>query len=92
MTSMTKQGQSVLILSTGRTGTKFLADVLGETNPEANVYFEGGERSRLINILSNAHLAGILPESFLLAAWKQAIYQPLRKTQIQNSDEKKGEL
>ncbi|MCK5342933.1 MAG: sulfotransferase, partial [Candidatus Heimdallarchaeota archaeon] len=25
-----------------------------------------------------------LPESFLLAAWKQAIYQPLRKTQIQN--------
>ena len=84
MTSMSKQFQSVLILSTGRTGTKFLAAVLGETNPEVKVFFEAGERSRLINIFSNAFLAGIVPDWFLLAAWRKAIYKPLSKAQSQN--------
>ncbi len=73
--------QSVLFLSTGRTGTKFLASTLGEIIPEADVFHEGGERSRLINIISHAYLAGIVPLSFPSSAWKIAISDQLKRTQ-----------
>jgi hypothetical protein len=86
MTLMSKQFQSTLILSTGRTGTKFLASVLGDLYPEVNVYHEGGERSRLVNIFSNAHLAGIVPEWLLLRVWKRAIEKQLVLTQNQNKN------
>lgn len=78
---MTKSFQSILFLSTGRTGTKFLASILRDTVPNADVYHEAGERSRLINILSHANLAGATPFSFTVKAWESAIEKPLKVSQ-----------
>ncbi|NJN43716.1 MAG: hypothetical protein HC806_02575 [Anaerolineae bacterium] len=64
---------SVIILSTGRTGTMFIAKILGETIPNASVYHEAGERSRLINILANANLAQVIPLKMPLWAWKNVV-------------------
>ena len=50
---MNKPFQSILFLSTGRTGTKFLASILRDTIPDADVFHEADECSRLINILSH---------------------------------------
>jgi hypothetical protein len=82
---MDKEFQSVLIISTGRTGTKFLAALLDEIIPDADVFHEAGERSRLINILSNAYLAGLIPQSIPLWAWKRAISAQLQKTKSEKS-------
>ena len=78
---MNKSFQSILFLSTGRTGTKFLASVLRDTVPDADVFHEAGERSRLINILSHANLSGVTPASLTLKAWQRAISGPLDKSQ-----------
>jgi hypothetical protein len=64
---------SVLLLSTGRTGTMFFAELFRELLASADVYHEAGERSRLINILTNAHLAGLLPMGAPLWAWRRSI-------------------
>lgn len=77
---MNNSYQSFLFLSTGRTGTKFLASILGDTVPDANASHEGGERSRLINIFSHANLAGFTPQSFTLFAWRMAISKSLNIT------------
>jgi len=78
---MTKQFQSILFLSTGRTGTKFLASILRNTVPNADVFHEAGERSRLINILSHSNLAGATPFTFIIKAWESAIEKPLKASQ-----------
>lgn len=60
-----------IITSTGRTGTIFFAQLLGNLFPEqVESYHERGH-SRLINILSNAHLAGLVSHTSLLAAWQR---------------------
>jgi len=82
---MDKEFQSVLIISTGRTGTKFLAAMLDEIIPDADVFHEAGERSRLINILSNAYLAKLIPQLFPLRAWKRAISAQLQKTKSEKN-------
>lgn len=69
---MTLQTTAV-ILSTGRTGTMFFADLLRDFYPQADVYHEAGERSRLINIISHAYLSGFVPWSVPHWAWKRAI-------------------
>jgi len=51
----------------------FFADLLNNIVPRAVVYHEAGERSRLINILSHAHLGGFVPFEAPLWAWKRAI-------------------
>ena len=78
---MTKSFQSILFLSTGRTGTKFLASKLKETILNSVVYHEGGGRSRLINILSHSNLAGVTPSVFTLKAWEDAIEKNLIASQ-----------
>ncbi len=78
---MDKPFQSILFLSTGRTGTKFLASILRDSVPKANVYHEAGERSRWVNILSHARLAGIVPDQLVIAAWKGSVRKTLTETQ-----------
>lgn len=70
---MQKLKTSAVILSTGRTGTMFFADTLRALIPQAQVYHEAGERSRLINILSHAHLSGLVPINIPLWAWKRVV-------------------
>jgi hypothetical protein len=64
---------SAVILSTGRTGTMFIAQTLQAFAPEAEVFHEAGERSRLINILSHAHLSGFIPITIPLRMWSMVI-------------------
>jgi hypothetical protein len=64
---------SVLLLSTGRTGTMFFANLFRELIPQADVYHEAGERSRLIQIFTHAHMSGLLPKNAPLWAWRRAI-------------------
>jgi len=66
-------GFSTVILSTGRTGTMFFADLLKTLLPNVDVYHEAGERSRLINIFMHAYLSGLLPRNVPIWAWQQAI-------------------
>lgn len=51
----------------------FFAHLLRELVPQAEVYHEAGERSRLINIFTHAHLSGFLPMRAPLWAWKRAV-------------------
>jgi hypothetical protein len=57
-----------LIVSTGRTGTRFLAEYLNRhyTDVEAHHITP---RSTVINILSNIYLSGFMSERMLLGAW-----------------------
>lgn len=73
--------RSLLILSTGRTGTKYLAKTLKKIIPNADVYHEAGERSRWINILSHAHQAGLVPAKLPLLAWQKIILPDLQRAQ-----------
>lgn len=77
---MNKSFQSILFLSTGRTGTKFLASILRDTIPDADVFHEAGERSRVINILSHMNLAGITPQAYTVSAWKGVVLESLNKS------------
>jgi len=78
---MNKPFHSILFLSTGRTGTKFLASILRDTVRAASVFHEAGERSRLINILSHASIANVIPDKLVQDAWKLAIEKQLKETQ-----------
>lgn len=64
-----KDTQPILILSTGRTGTIFLARLFADLYPEAASYHERGN-SRPIQILTNLHFSHLFPKSGLKAAWK----------------------
>lgn len=59
----------ILIVSTGRTGTIFLARLFADLYPQVAAYHERGF-SRPIQILTNLHLSGLLPRSALSAAWR----------------------
>jgi hypothetical protein len=51
----------------------FFANILRDLVPQAVVYHEAGERSRLINILTHAHLSGFSPISAPISAWERAV-------------------
>jgi hypothetical protein len=51
----------------------FFANLFRELLPQACVYHEAGERSRLINIFTNAHLGGLFPKRFLVWMWRITI-------------------
>ena len=57
-----------LIVSTGRTGTRFLAEYLNREYPEVEAYHTT-PRSTAVNVLSNMYLSGMLSEKMLLSAW-----------------------
>jgi hypothetical protein len=69
---------SVIILSTGRTGTMFFAKLLKNLIPQADVYHEAGERSRLINIFTHIHLSGFAPLNLPLYIWKRVVSPDLQ--------------
>ena len=60
--------RSVLIISTGRTGTKFIANLLNRHLSDACVY-HASPYTPMINILCNAHLAGYLPRNAVEYTW-----------------------
>lgn len=64
-----KDTQPILILSTGRTGTIFLARLFSSLYPMVDSYHERGN-SRPIQILTNLHFSHLLPASVVRAAWK----------------------
>jgi hypothetical protein len=70
--------KTILILSTGRTGTMFLARLLGEVFPQAEVHHEA-PGSRQINILANLNSAHLLPRSALFAWWRLRIGRSLAR-------------
>jgi len=59
----------VLIISTGRTGTVFFAELFRDVYPEVAAYHERGV-SRPIQILTNAHFAHLFPLKGLEYAWR----------------------
>lgn len=69
----------------------FFASLLREFYPQADVYHEAGERSRLIDIFTHAHLSGFLPLKFPLWAWQRAIEPVLenckKKTYIDSNNQ-----
>lgn len=81
---MNKSFQSVLFLSTGRTGTAFLASILRDTVPNVDVYHEAGGRSRLINILSHANLAGLTSSQLTISVWQRTISGAIAQSQDNN--------
>ena len=70
--------KAVLILSTCRTGTVFFARALGDLYPEVAAYHERGS-SRLLQILTNACLGGLLPRALLVNAWRAFMEPELRR-------------
>ena len=59
----------VLIISTGRTGTKFFADLI-KKNTRGACAHHASSYTPLINVLSNAYLAGLFPRKALITTWK----------------------
>lgn len=59
----------VLIVSTGRTGTRFLAQYLSSHYPDVEAHHTT-DWSRLINVLGNMQLTGLIGEGAVLAAWR----------------------
>lgn len=64
-----KTTQPILILSTGRTGTIFLARLFGELYPNVASYHERGN-SRPIQVVTNLHFAHLLPKNAIKFVWK----------------------
>lgn len=64
-----KDSQPILIISTGRTGTIFLARLFADLYPNVASYHERGN-SRPIQILTNLHFSHLFPKSGVKAAWK----------------------
>ena len=64
-----KATQPILIFSTGRTGTIFLARLFGELYPNVASYHERGN-SRPVQIATNLHFAHLLPKNTLKSVWK----------------------
>lgn len=58
--------QPIVIVSTGRTGTGFLADLLQRRVPQAEAHHIT-PRSTWVNVLSNMHLSGLVPRRVLVA-------------------------
>lgn len=69
----------------------FFAHLLQELVPQADVYHEAGERSRLINILTHVYLSGFLPIQAPLWAWQRAVAPRLqacsKKTYIDSNNQ-----
>lgn len=63
-----KDTQPILILSTGRTGTIFLARLFADMYPNVAAYHERGN-SRPIQIAANLHFSHLLPKSGIKAVW-----------------------
>jgi hypothetical protein len=61
--------RSIVIISTGRTGTIFLSRLFGDLYPQVSSYHERGA-SRPIQILTNLHFAHLFPKSGLKHAWR----------------------
>ncbi|NWF64971.1 MAG: sulfotransferase [Chloroflexi bacterium] len=61
--------QPLLIISTGRTGTIFLARLFGELYPNIASYHERG-KSRPVQIATNLHFAHVLPKGAVKAIWR----------------------
>lgn len=59
----------MLIVSTGRTGTKFLAHLLAAASPEVEAHHTT-PWSTLVNVLGNLELAGLVSERVVLATWR----------------------
>ncbi|MCL4269039.1 MAG: sulfotransferase domain-containing protein [Anaerolineales bacterium] len=64
-----KDTQPILIVSTGRTGTIFLARLFSDLYPMVASYHERGN-SRPIQILTNLYFSHLLPLRVLRSAWK----------------------
>jgi hypothetical protein len=64
-----KDTQPILIISTGRTGTIFLARLFADLYPTVASYHERGN-SRPIQIVTNLHFSHLIPKSGVKAAWK----------------------
>lgn len=56
----------------------FFANLLNSLVKSACVYHEAGERSRLINILSNMHLGGLCPQALPIWAWKRIVFPDIK--------------
>jgi hypothetical protein len=69
MSELSAKPVPVLVLSTGRTGTMFLADFLRAKIANAEVYHET-PYSRLFAVLTNAHFAGVLGRQTLHTLWR----------------------
>lgn len=63
-----KDTQPILILSTGRTGTIFLARLFASLYPNVASYHERGN-SRPVQIAANLHFSHLLPKSGVKAVW-----------------------
>jgi len=77
-----KHPQPVLVLSTGRTGTKFLASLLSNHFPKSARTQHESSRTRPINILTNMYFAGFIPKVFLPMTWKLLKQRELSKTEL----------
>ena len=66
----TPASNPVLVVSTGRTGTRFIAGLLNQLCPSVEAHHTT-PWSTLINVLGNLHLAKLLSESMLLRIWRQ---------------------
>lgn len=62
-------GRRVVIVSTGRTGTRSIASYLGDAHADIDA-FHISRLSTLFNVLSNAWLSGLLPTSSIDTAWR----------------------
>lgn len=72
--------QPVLIISTGRTGTIFFSQLIGELYPVVSAYHERGF-SRPFQILTNAYFAHYFPQWGLKLAWLLLKEQEIRDCQ-----------
>lgn len=72
--------QPIQIVSTGRTGTVFFSQLFNDLYPEVAAYHERG-CSRPMQILTNAHYAGLLPKRGVTFAWKS-----LKESEILNCE------
>lgn len=62
-------GKTIILTSTGRTGTKFFASLFASYYPQVESH-HASSFSTVINILSNASLMKVLPDYTVTVAWK----------------------
>src|SRR5262245_52182923 len=60
----------VLVVSTGRTGTKFIASWLSAVYADVEAHHIT-PWSTLINVVGNASLSGLVPQAAVLALWRR---------------------
>lgn len=66
---MAHNTRPVILVSTGRTATKFLAELFNILFPEKVAAYHDTRYSTFINLLTNAYLANLLPKSILTGLW-----------------------